>query len=156
MRRPRPDPFAPRRGPGERPTAPGAMALRRARATFTAPTEYFLQPSSDEIGPGPDLFPMNKPVQLQDMGDPEEIHTRKMAEDEGFVRHHYMRAVDEASRGDCEGAMEQMEKAHHYFGAAQAHSSSGARHGTLTLVATNIDKAKAFVRKYCKVTKRGR
>lgn len=154
MRRPRSDPFAPRRGPGERMTAPEAMEARsrRNRAVFTPPT-FVQRPDTEEYGTGRQPFQMRRAPGFQELGDPEQIHTSKGEVQAEEAKRLARDAANAAIEGRCDQAMHLLHRAHGHIGAAVAHSGSG---GSVELgtTSTTLERASAYVGKHCKVTPR--
>lgn len=155
-RRPRPDPFAPRRfEPLEPPTAPEAMARRHERASFIptpvthmAPTRPFYHRGSRP------LFEQPSPTELQDYGSSEDVHTREGQDAIGQANEFAVKSANLADEGDCNTSRRFLNAAHGYVGHAVAHSKSGGRVDGITMVASTVDRAEAHYTKRCKVTRR--
>lgn len=151
-RRPRPDPFAPRRfEPLEPPTAPEAMVRRHARASFTPTPQIFEQRSDVEyMDTSRPFFRLPHAPGLNDAPD---LHTSK-GEVQGQEAIHQARdAAHEAIEGDCTKALRHLLSARGHLGAAVAHSGSGGRI-ELGTVSSTVERAEAHVAKFCKLVHR--
>lgn len=154
-RRPRPDPFAPRRfEPLEPPTAPEAMARRR-RAVFTTTPPIFPHPTREFFHRGNrPPFPQPAPHDLQGLGSAEDVHTEEGTRSLNDAHEFAFKAANLADEGDCHTARRFLNAAHGAIGHAVAHSGSGGRIPYITVSASTVDRAEEHYAARCPVKRR--
>jgi hypothetical protein len=154
-RRPRSDPYAPRRfEPLEPLTAPEAMARRYERRVDVSPVTHGSNLVTDEPPRRrPSFWPQRRPSMLQGFGSTEDRHTAEGNRAAQAAKDQAIRGVDRAEAGDCNTARRYLSAAHGSIGHAVAHSASGGR-VEITTATSTVDRAEEHFSRACKITKR--